>query len=167
MNNKADIFQLIILVVILFVAVIVGILCLKLSNEVTDVYDESGLLNDTIIGQKFVDKIQETAPKTTDYLVFMLFAGGVIALMISASRTQFSPTIFFIFFLFLMITIFIASGFVNIYSGFTQQLTLADEADQLQLTGFIFSRYTPLILTVIGGLIMLIMWGKSGGDIIT
>ena len=166
-NKKADIFQLVVLIVILFVAAIVGILFLKMTNEINTAWEDSNLLNDTVIGQRYVDMLQDSAPRTTDYMVFMLFSGGVIALLISASKTQFSPTIFFIFLLFLIITIFIASGMVNIYSGFAEQTTLLTEAGQLQLTGFLFSKYTPLILTVIGGLIMIIMWSRSGGDIIT
>lgn len=166
MNKKADIFQLIFLLIILFIAAIVGILFLKLGNEVTGVYEDSGLLDNTAIGTKFNEMMQATAPETTDYMIFFIFFGGVIALLISASRTNFSPTIFFLFLLFLLITIFVASGMVNIYSGFAQQATLVNEAGQLQLTGFLFSKYTPLLMTVIGGLIMLIMWGKSGGDVL-
>jgi len=167
MNKKADVFQLIVLLVILFVAAITGILFLKLGNEVTGIYEDTGMLDDTAIGQEYNEMMQETAPKTTDYMIFMLFFGGTIALMISASRTQFSPTIFFIFILFLIITIFIASGMVNIYSGFAEQTALTKESGQLTLTGFLFSKYTPLVMAVLGGLIMLIMWGRSGGDIIT
>ena len=167
MNKRGDVFQLIVLLIILFIAAVVGLLFLTLSNEVTTAYEDLGILNDTAIGQQYNDMMQDTAPKTTDYMIFMLFAGGVIGLLISASRTNFSPTIFFMFFLLLIITIFVASGMVNIYSGFAEQATLVDSANQLQLTGFLFSKYTPLLITVIGGLIMLIMWSKTGGDIIT
>lgn len=167
LNKKGDIFQLIVLLIVLFVAAIVGILFLAMSNEVTQAYEDTGLLNDTAIGQQYNDMMQDTAPKSTDYMIFMLFCGGVIGLMISASKTNFSPTIFFLFLLLLVITIFISSGMVNIYSGFAQQATLVDEANQLVLTGFLFSKYTPLIMTVLGGIIMLIMWSKTGGDIVT
>jgi len=165
-NKKADVFQLIILLLILFIAAVVGILFLKLDNVILNFYGTSGLLNSTAIGTDFNNMLIDTAPKTTDYMIFMLFAGGIIGLLISSARTNFSPTIFFLFMLLLVITIFIASGMVNIYSGFTQQITLTNESNQLQLTGFIFSKYTPLIMTVIGGLIMLVMWSKSGQDII-
>ena len=165
-NKKADIFQLIVLLVILFIAAITGILFLALSNQITQTYEDTGLINNTAIGQQFNDMMQDTGPKSTDYMIFMLFCGGVIGLMISASKTNFSPTIFFLFLLLLVITIFIASGMVNIYSGFAQQATLVNEANQLVLTGFLFSKYTPLLITVLGGLIMLIMWSKTSSDIV-
>ena len=166
-NKKGDVFQLIVLLLISFIAAIVGLLFLTLSNKVTQTYEDLGLLNNTAIGQQYNDMMQDTGPKSTDYMIFMLFCGGVIGLLISSAKTNFSPTIFFMFLLLLLITIFIASGMVNIYSGFAQQATLVDEAGQLVLTGFLFSRYTPLIMTIIGGLVMLIMWSKTGGDIMT
>jgi hypothetical protein len=165
MNKQGDIFQLTALLVILFIVAIVGLLFLSLSMRVLNSYEDSGILEDTAIGQESNDLLTETAPKTTDYMVFLLFSGMVIGLLISASRTQYSPGVFFLFVLLLIITIFIASGMVNIYSGFANLDSLAESSAELSLTNFIFSKYTPLIMTVIGGLIMLIMWGKQGSDI--
>jgi hypothetical protein len=165
-NKKADIFQLVVLLIILFIAAVVGLLFNTMSNKVTQIYEDTGLLNGTAIGQQYNDMMQDTGPKSTDYMIFMLFCGGVIGLMISASKTSFSPTVFFLFLMLLIITIFVASGLVNIYSGFAQQDMLVDSANQLVLTGFIFSKYTPLIFTVVGGIIMLLMWSRTGNDII-
>lgn len=164
-RKRGDIFQMTALVILLFIVAIVGLLFLTFSNKVTQVYEETGLLNNTVIGQQANDMIQTAGPKTTDYMIFFLFLGSVIALLISASRTRFSATVFFLFVLLLIITIFISSGMVNIYSGFANSEALLETSSQLTLTGFLFSKYTPLILTAIGGLIMLIMWGKQGSDI--
>lgn len=165
MNKKADVFQLTFLIIILFIVAIVGLLFFTLSNRITDKYNELGIFDDAPNADYANSLINETAPKTTDYMIFMLFVGMVIGLLISASRTQFSPTLFFMFILLLIITIFISSGVVNIYSGFAQ--ALPDESGKLILTGYLFSRYTPLIITCIGGLIMFIMWSKGGSEIIT
>jgi len=166
MNIRGNIFQLVALVVILFVVAIVGLLFLSLSSKVTGTYQNLSIFNDSVIAQQANAKMLETAPRTTDYMIFFLFVGSIIGLLISASKTQFSSGIFFLFALLLIITIFVASGMVNIYSGFSQSAALSEYADQLTLTGYIFSKYTPLILTVLGGIIMLIMWGKQGNDII-
>ena len=166
MNKRGDIFQLTALVVILFVVAIIGLIFLTLSQKVTEFYDETGLMNDTAIGRDATNVLYETGPKTTDYMIFLLFLGSVIGLLISASKTQFSSGVFFLFVLLLVITIFVASGMVNIYSGFASADVVVEYSDKLVLTNFIFSKYTPLILTVLGGLIMIIMWGKQGSDII-
>lgn len=167
MNKRGDIFQLVILVLILFIVAVVGLLMLTLSNKITETYNDMNLLNDTAIGQDANNMLRESGPRTTDYMIFFLFLGSVIGIMISASKTQFSTGTVFLFILLLVITIFISSGLVNIYSGFTETASISSSAEQLTYTNFIFSKYTPLILTVIGGLIMLIMWGKQGSDIVT
>jgi hypothetical protein len=72
----------------------------------------------------------------------------------------------FFFILLLFIDILIASGIVNIYQGFANAPAAIETSSQLVLTNVVFSKYLPLIMLVMGILIMLIMWGKSGGDII-
>ena len=166
-NKKGDMFQLLLLLIILFIAAIVGLIFLALSQEVTQAYDESGLLNGTAIGQDANNMMRDTAPYTTDYMILFLFLGGTTGLVISAIRTNFSPTIIFLFILLMLMSIFVASGFVNIYRGFADTEVLSEYADKLTFTNFLFSKYLPLITCVLGAMIMMIMWGKSGGDIIT
>jgi hypothetical protein len=164
-NKRGDVFQLLFLLVILFFVAIVGLLFFTMSDKFSQAWQDSGMLNDTAVGQTAVDTLQQNAPRTIDYMIFFLFMGSIIGLLISASRTGYTPTVFFLFIILLIITIFVASGLVNVYSGFADSSALAEYSEQLTLTGFIFSKYTPLIMTILGGLIMVIMWGKSGGDI--
>ena len=166
-DKRGDIFQLSVLLILVFVLAVVGLLFLTLSQGVTNFYDRTNLLNGTAIGQDAINTIKNTAPTTTDYAIFFIFLGGTLGLCISAVKTNFSPTILFLFLMLLVITIFISSGLVNIYSGFAETPTLATAASQLTLTNFILSRHTPLIFACIGALILLIMYGKSGSDIVT
>jgi hypothetical protein len=164
-NKRGDVFQLLFLLVILFFVAILGLLFFTMSDKFSQAWQDSGMLNDTAVGQTAVDTMQENAPRTIDYMIFFLFMGSIIGLLISASRTGYTPTVFFLFIILLVITIFVASGLVNVYSGFADSSALVEYSEQLTLTSFIFSKYTPLIMTILGGLIMVIMWGKSGGDI--
>ena len=61
----------------------------------------------------------------------------------------------------------ISAGMVNMYQGFAQQSSIIDVSGNLVLTNFIFSKYLPLIISVISALVMLFMYGKSGQDIIS
>jgi len=167
MNKKGDMFQLLFLLIILFISTIVGLIFLGLTLEVTSLYNSTGMLEDTAIGTEANTLMETTAPYTTDYMIFFLFIGGIVGVCVSAIRTNFSPTIVMLFVFLLLITIFVAGGFVNIYQGFTDTEALSVAAGHLTLTNFIFSKYTPLIFAILGGLVMLLMWGKSGGDIIT
>ena len=165
MNKKADIAQLPVVLVIVFIAAIIGFLFLVMSNNVNNFWQSSGLLNSSDAAKTSITTIQSTSAPTTDWMIFLLFLGSNLGLVISAVRTKFSPTLIFFFILLLMITVLIASGMVNIYKGFAIGDTAT--ASQLVLTNFVFSKYTPLIMCIIGLMIMIIMWGKSGGDIVT
>jgi hypothetical protein len=167
MNKKGDISQLPVVLIILIIAAIVGFLCLTMASRVNTYFLGSGLMPENSTAQHATQVINENAPYTTDYMIFFLFLGSNLALIIGAVRTKFSPTIIFFFILLLIITIFIAAGFVNIYQGLTDVAGFTDIHNKLTLTNFIFSKYLPLIMTVVGILIMIVMWGKSGGEIIT
>ena len=142
-NKRGDMFQLLFLLIILFISAIVGLIFLGLTLEVTSLYNSTGMLDDTVIGSDANTLMQETAPYTTDYMIFFLFIGGIVGVCVSAIRTNFSPTIVMIFVFLLLITIFVAGGFVNIYQGFADTEALSSAAETLTLTNFIFSRYTP------------------------
>ncbi len=165
MKKKGDIFQLSFILIIIFIAAMVGILFLAFTNKVNDYWEVSGLINNSDAAKTTVDTMQATAPLTTDYAVFFLFLGSTLGICISAVRTKFSPTLIFFFLMLLVITVFIASGIVNVYSGFAE--ALPTEESQLTLTGIIFSKYLPLFMAIIGGIIMIIMYGKQGADIVT
>src|SRR3990167_8325500 len=167
MNRKGDVYQLLFMLVILFVIALVGLITLVLTTRINDFWDSSELLNDTAIGTKAIDDIQDTAPRTTDYAIFFLFIGMNVGVIIAAVRTNFSSLIM-IFFIFLtLISIMISAGMVNMYQGFAQQSSIIDVSGNLVLTNFIFSKYLPLIISVISALVMLFMYGKSGQDIIS
>ncbi len=61
----------------------------------------------------------------------------------------------------------VAAGMVNMYQGLAQTPSVIDIGESLTFTGFLFSKYLPLIITVISAFVMLIMYGKSGSEIIS
>lgn len=166
MNRKGDGFQMLVGLILIFIVAITGLLFYVLTKRVNDYWDSSGLLNSTQTGIQAINNIQDTAPRSTDYAIFFMFLGVNIGVVIGAVRTNFSYTML-IFFVFLMlISIMIAAGFVNMYQGLAQQPSIIDASGQLHLTNFLFSKYLPLIISVLSALVMLIMYGKGGNDII-
>ena len=164
MNKKGDVVQIVVVLIIIFIAALVGLICLKLTNEVNHYWLTSGLLNSTQTGTDTINQMNQVAPTITDLTVFLLFLGCIIGVCIAAVKTKFSATMLFLFFLLIITTILIASGLVNIYSGFAD--AMPTEQAQLTLTGIIFSRYTPLMMCIIGGIVLLLMYGKQGQDIV-
>ena len=166
MNKRGDITQLPVVIIICIVAALVGLLTLMMSDYVNDFWRNSGLVQENTTADDARQIIQSTSAPSTDWMIFLLFVGGHLGLVISAVRTKFSPMLMFFFILLLFIDILIASGIVNIYQGFANTDSVLATSSKLVLTNFIFSKYLPLIVLVMGVLVMLIAWGKSGGDII-
>lgn len=166
MNRKGDVFQLLFVLIIVFIATVVGLLFWGLTSKVLDAYQNTPAMQASPIAAQTNALLQETGPKTTDYMIFFLFLFSNVGILLSASRTRFSPTVIFLFIILTLITIFVAAGFVNIYQGFAQADALSSAASQLSLTNFVFSKYTPLFMSVMSGLIMFLMWSRSGGEII-
>ena len=166
-QKKGDIFQILIVLIIIFIVALIGFITLTLTTRVNTFWDDSGLLNDTAVGTKAIDTLQDTAPRTTDYAILFLFLGMNIGVVISAVRTNFTPVTIILFIFLTLISIIVAAGMVNMYQGLAQTPSVADIGESLTFTGFLFSKYLPLLITIISAFVMLIMYGKSGGDIIS
>ena len=166
MNKKGDISQLPVVLIIVIVASLVGLLTLMMSNSVNNFWKSSGLVQENTTADNARQIIQSTSAPTTDWMIFLIFLGGHLGLIAASVRTKFSSTIMIFFVGLLIIDILIASGLVNIYQGFANSPGVIETSNQLVLTNFIFSKYLPLIILILGVLMSLIMWGKSGGDVI-
>ena len=166
-QKKGDVTQILVVLIIIFVLALVGFLTLTLTTRVNDFWEDSGMLNESATAQKAIDQMQDTAPKTTDYAIFLSFLGMNIGVIIAAVRTRFSPVTIILFIFLTMISIMIAAGMVNMYQGLAQTASVADIGESLGLTGFIFSKYLPLVITILSAFTMLIMYGRQGGDIIS
>ena len=163
---KKGIFGLIILIVIVLITAITGLLIYSLVREVNSAYLESDLFDDAEIAQEVTRDMEIISKHTVDEMVFFIYLGSVIALIAGAVRTKFSPILIFIFILEFLIAIFLASGATNIYQGFASTDVLSAASEELVLTGILHSQYSPLIIAVIGAIILILMWGKQGGDIV-
>lgn len=165
MNKRGDIFQLIFLLVIVFAIAMIGVVFFKITHSFTTTLDDSGIFSTTPAANKANVMMSGQSRTVPDEMVFFMFLGSMIALLVAAGRTNFSPTVIFLFILLLLMAVFIAGGLVEIYQGTAQSDSMQPEGSQLTLTNIILSRYTPLIICVLGAIILIIMYGKSGSDI--
>lgn len=99
-------------------------------------------------------------------LIFFFFLGSNIGLLIAASRTKFSSVVIFLFIMLLLFAIVIAAGMVNVYHGISQDSAFNEYSNRLIITNILFSKYFPLIITIIGVIVMMVMYGKSGSEVV-
>jgi hypothetical protein len=166
-KNKKGVFDIIYLIVILFGIALIGLFVFYLADQFSSGYQDMQEIQETQYAKSFVDNWRASLPYINDGLIFLFFIGMVIGLLVSAVRTNFSPVVIGLFIILLLITIFIASGLVNMYRGVADSEEVIDYSSKLTFTNIIFSKYTPAIIMVLSTIILIIMWGKSGNRIIT
>lgn len=167
LENKKGVFDIIYLLVILFGVALIGLFVFYLADQFSEGYQDMSEIQETTYAKSFVDSWRASLPYILDGLVFFFFLGMVVSLLIAAVRTNFSPLVIGLFIVLFLLTILIASGLVNMYRGIADSDDISDFADQLTFTNIMFSRYTPLIIMVLSTVILIVMWGKSGNQIIT
>lgn len=165
-SKKGDMFQIIFALILILIVSVVGLILLIMSSEVNNFWQESGFLNQSETAQNAISTIQTVGPRATDYAVFFLFIGLIIGSFIAAVRTQFNAVTVFLFLLFMLFAIIVAAGYVNLYRGLADNPVASNVSADLHFTNLLFSKYTPLIIAVICAFIMIIMFGKSGGEVI-
>ena len=165
-NKRGDAFQIIFVLIFLFIIALVGLIFFKLSWEVTGAFQDLKEINDSKIAKEVLSTHKKSLPHIFDELMLFMFLGLTIALIIAAVRTDFSPMVIFLFLILLILTVLNAAAFVNIYQGLAQDPSLIGVSSKLTFTNIIFSRYTPLFFAVLGAVIIILMYGKSGSDIL-
>lgn len=165
-QKKGEIFQVFVAMIIIIVCAIVGFLMLTMTTRFNNTMQTSGMLNSSVTATNAVAKMQTTAPQTTDYTILFLFLGLTIGIMISAVKTNYHPMTIVLFIFLVLIAIMVAAGMVNMYQGLAQTPSVSDIGASMPFTNFLFSKYFPLIITIICAIALILMYGK-GGDAIT
>jgi hypothetical protein len=164
-TKKGDIFQIFYVLIIIIIMAILALIVGKLSYSFTEAFKDPSLhLSDSPAGQESNDLIQTMSIPLMDFFIFMFFLGSNIGIFIGAIKTKYSPVMMFLFILLLLIEILVASGAVNIYQGFHDETSLDPVPSKMYLTNLLLSKFFPLIISVIGGVVLIIMYSKSGSD---
>lgn len=164
--NKKGVFDIFFVLILLFVIAVFGLIVMTFVVKISDVQTSSGIFPNNSLAYSSTEYIKEESVSNGDLFVFLFFIGSVIGLVLGAVKTNFSPILIFLFLLILILSVLVAAGLVNIYHGFATSEATAEVSSQLTLTNIVFSRFTPLIIAIIGALVLIVMYGKSGGDII-
>lgn len=164
-NRKGDLFQLPYLVVLLLVIALVGLLVGFMSWKVTEFYKGVQGVNESAMAKTANERIGDLSPNIVDWMVLFFFIFGTTGLLVAAVRTNFSIVVMGLFIFLLLLSVFIAAQSANIYHGFSEDSTLKPFSSRLTFTNILFSKYTPLIVVLIGAVILIIMYGKSGSNI--
>lgn len=159
-NKKGNAIGIIVVLVIIFIVAIIALLTSSMSKKFSEKFKELDIPENSS-ADIAIDRMDDMGLKISDELVLFIFLGLNIGIIVSAVKTKFSPIVIGIYFFLLVFAIMIAAGFTNLYTTFAESSAMSEYGSQMTLTGFIFNRFTPAIICVLSGLIMIFMYGKS------
>lgn len=164
-DKRGDIFQLPYLIVLILAIAIIGLIIGFLAWKITQAYGDMQQIQDVETARLANEKIGAITPNVIDWTILFFFLFGTMGLVIGAVRTNFSIIMVGLFIILLLLSIYIASQSANIYQGLAQDPTIQPFSQQLTFTNILFSKFTPMIIVIIGGFLLIVMYGKSGGSI--
>jgi len=108
-----------------------------------------------------IDAFQETKDLTErfDYIIFMVFIGLVLSLMITGWFVGGHALFMIIYFIIVLITVVVSTIFANIWDAFSQASVFGTTVASFPITSNILSNL-PVYMAVIGLLGILVMFAK-------
>jgi len=161
MNKKGDIQSIIIAIVIVFIGVIIVIIFSKgLLEMVDELQSEPEFANNTN-AMTALNVVEDNTIYWFDFAIFFILISLILGLIISSLFIDTHPALAIIFFIVLIIAVFLAGQFSNIYAEITQDSEIAATAEQFTKTNLIMGEHFPVIIFVVGIIVILILYGKS------
>ncbi|KKN19471.1 hypothetical protein LCGC14_0945430 [marine sediment metagenome] len=164
-DNRGDVLQLFTMIVLMLVIALLGLFLLFFSWKFTGELQNNEMIQSNENAKYVNNLLHLQIPNINEEANFFFFLAMTIGLVVSAVKTNFNPVIIFIFILLLFLAIFLAAQSANIYRAFADDPVMEEYSQKLTFTNIIFSKYTPLIITLLGAVLLIIMYGKSGSNI--
>jgi len=101
----------------------------------------------------------KTAANRLDYVIFGVFIGMILALIITAWYIGSNPIFMFIFFIVIVITVAISPILSNAWEDVSQASIFGATAASFPITGNLLT-YLPIYISVIGFIAIVVMFAK-------
>lgn len=158
LGKKGSLDDLVYIMGVILVFAISIIIIYKFVNAFSDGMDNLG---DDIEGindsRQAVNDIESIFPGTIDNTFLFLAIGLSIAAIIMAMMVRIHPIFFIFYFILLVIVIFMAGVFSNIYGEVATNPQLSDVANNLIFTTHIM-RFLPIFVGVVGFVLAIVMY---------
>ena len=159
MNKRGDIQSIIISIIMVVVMAIVAVVFAMAFDEVMDeLQSQEQFSNRSLETMKMVQG--RTIP-LLDFMIFFTLVGLMIGLIISSMYIDSLPAMAPIFMLFLVVAVFIAAQFTNIYDRVATDDKVIATSEQFTLTNAILGANFPIIILIVGVIVILILYVKS------
>ena len=164
MNKRGDFQSMMIMIAVVIALAIGAIIFSKVFLMVTGELKNSDTIdfdNDTI---SIIEGVETKTIPLLDFFIFFSLVALMIGLIISSIYIDVHPAITIIFVVVLIVGIFLAGVFSNVFYDVTNEPELVDTAAQFTMTNLILGEHFPIIIFVIGIIVIVILYGKSKGQ---
>lgn len=158
MNNKANIQDLVVMMIIIFLAATVFLVVKYTYTEFVDKATNNTMINTSAAAVEVLDKTKELTDRF-DYIVFTLLMGFTLAILISAYFSGGHPLFAFIYFIALALIVAISAVFSFVWGRITESAVLSSTATSFPIINLILDNF-PVYVAIIGFLGMMIMFSR-------
>ncbi len=123
------------------------------NANVTDYSTPSG----QVVNQSFTDGINLSS--SGDGVFLIIFAGYILALIITSYLTNFSPAYFFLFLILVILGVIVSAPVSNAYQEFTETPEFASYVASFPVTDMVMTNL-PFVIMLIGSILLLVTYGK-------
>ena len=128
----------------------------------TDELQDSGEFDNQTIG--IIEGVHAKTIPLFDFFIFFSLVALMIGMIIGALYMDVHPAITIILVVVLIVGIFMAGVFSNIFYEVTNEPELVSTASQFTMTNLILGEHFPIIILVIGVIVIVILYAKSKGQ---
>ena len=157
-NKKADILDMLVYMVVIFILAIGFFIFAFVVPEITDGLRNAGL-NGSAEGLNAIETLNDFGTITIQRGFFLLFIGLAIGVMISSFFIRTHVIWFFLYILFLGLTVFIGSYLGNAYETMVENPIFAERLADQTLINIVMNNMI-VVLIGIGALSLIIIFGK-------
>lgn len=157
-NNTGSARDVILIIIVLFVMSIGTFAIHFMFNNTLDKMLEVPIINSSNSTREVLQAGQNISNRF-DYIIFSIFIGMILALMITSWFIGGNPIFMFIYFLFIIIGTVLSAVFSNIWSDVATSSVFGANIIHFPLTNYILT-WLPIYSAVIGILGLIIMFAK-------
>lgn len=157
-GKKGDLTDILVFMVTIFVFGIVLFIFAYVVPQISSGLKDSGI-NNSAEGNSAIDSMTDFGTITLQRGFFILFAGLIIATMVSSFLVRTHPIFLFLYIIFLGISIFVSTYLSNAYDTMTTKAIFAETLASQTLINFVMNNMMKIMLAV-GALSMIIVFAK-------
>ena len=161
MNKRGDFTSMMIMIAVVVALAVAVIIFSKVFLLVTAELKTNPTLNFENSTLNIIEGVETKTIPLLDFFIFFSLVSLMIGLIISSIYIDVHPAVTIIFIVALVVAIFLAGIFSNVFYELSNEPELVDTASQFTMTNLILGSHFPVIILVIGIIVIVILYGKS------